>query len=142
MPVGELLQHAANHGVHHRGEVSLLLRLLGYAPENFDLLLYYAEKRRVQAPSSKPMINRSIVLSQSAMSDPGTLRAGRDTRPGCSRGSHAFRRGKTAHGSLGKRLDKAASFAFVRYWKRGGEALPGIYPFSVQTVVVIYGAQG
>ena len=46
MPVGELLQHAANHGAHHRGQVSLLLRLLGYDPENFDLVLYYAEKRR------------------------------------------------------------------------------------------------
>jgi uncharacterized damage-inducible protein DinB len=44
MPVGELLQHAANHGAHHRGQVSLLLRLLGYSPENFDLLFYYAEK--------------------------------------------------------------------------------------------------
>jgi len=43
MPVGELLLHAANHGVHHRGQVSLLLRLLGYSPDNFDLLLYFAE---------------------------------------------------------------------------------------------------
>ena len=45
MPLGELMQHAANHGVHHRGQVSLLLRLLGYNPENFDILLYYAEKQ-------------------------------------------------------------------------------------------------
>jgi uncharacterized damage-inducible protein DinB len=45
MPLGELLQHAANHGVHHRGQVSLLLRLQGAAPENFDLLFYYAERR-------------------------------------------------------------------------------------------------
>jgi uncharacterized damage-inducible protein DinB len=44
MPVGQLLQHAANHGVHHRGQVSLLLRLLGYNPENFDILFYDAEK--------------------------------------------------------------------------------------------------
>jgi uncharacterized damage-inducible protein DinB len=44
MPVGELLQHAANHGAHHRGQVSLLLRLLGYSPDNFDLLFYFAEK--------------------------------------------------------------------------------------------------
>jgi uncharacterized damage-inducible protein DinB len=44
MPIGELLQHAANHGVHHRGQVSLLLRLLGYAPADFDLLFYFAEK--------------------------------------------------------------------------------------------------
>jgi uncharacterized damage-inducible protein DinB len=49
MPVGELLQHAANHGVHHRGQVALLLRLLGYAPDNFDLLFYYAEKHGMPA---------------------------------------------------------------------------------------------
>jgi uncharacterized damage-inducible protein DinB len=49
MPVGELLQHAANHAVHHRGQVSLLLRLLGYSPDNFDLLFYHAEKRRLRA---------------------------------------------------------------------------------------------
>lgn len=45
MPLGELMHHAANHAVHHRGQVSLLLRLLGYNPDNFDLLYYYAEKR-------------------------------------------------------------------------------------------------
>jgi uncharacterized damage-inducible protein DinB len=44
MPLGELLQHAANHGVHHRGQVSLLLRLQGVTPEDFDLLFYCAEK--------------------------------------------------------------------------------------------------
>jgi uncharacterized damage-inducible protein DinB len=44
MPLGELLEHAANHGVHHRGQVSLLLRLRGYSPDNFDILFYFAEK--------------------------------------------------------------------------------------------------
>jgi uncharacterized damage-inducible protein DinB len=48
IPVGELMQHAANHGVHHRGQVSLLLRLLGYSPDDFDILFYYAEKHRPQ----------------------------------------------------------------------------------------------
>ena len=43
--LGELLQHAAMHGVHHRGQVALLLRSLGYTPGNWDLLFYDAERR-------------------------------------------------------------------------------------------------
>jgi uncharacterized damage-inducible protein DinB len=44
MVVGQLLHHAAIHGVHHRGQVALLLRTLGYVPGNFDILLYYARR--------------------------------------------------------------------------------------------------
>jgi uncharacterized damage-inducible protein DinB len=44
MPLGQLLHHAAVHGVHHRGQVALLLRTLGHAPGNFDILLYYARR--------------------------------------------------------------------------------------------------
>lgn len=48
--LGELMQHAALHGVHHRGQIALLLRLLGYTPGNFDILVFYLEK---SAPPAK-----------------------------------------------------------------------------------------
>src|SRR5690606_1861578 len=43
LPLGALLQHGVVHGIHHRGQVALLLRLLGHAPGNVDLLLYDLE---------------------------------------------------------------------------------------------------
>jgi uncharacterized damage-inducible protein DinB len=44
IPLGALMQHAANHGVHHRGQVALLVRSLGYTPGNVDMVLYDAER--------------------------------------------------------------------------------------------------
>ena len=37
VPMGRLLQHGAVHGVHHRGQVALLLRMLGRVPGNHDV---------------------------------------------------------------------------------------------------------
>jgi uncharacterized damage-inducible protein DinB len=48
-PVGELMQHAAMHAAHHRGQVALLLRTLGYVPGNFDMFLYDSEKQNASA---------------------------------------------------------------------------------------------
>jgi uncharacterized damage-inducible protein DinB len=45
VPLGDLLQHAAVHAVHHRGQVALLLRTLGQVPGNFDWLLYVERER-------------------------------------------------------------------------------------------------
>lgn len=47
MQMGYLMQHAAIHGVHHRAQVAVLLRMLGCVPGNFDMLVYYAAKRSV-----------------------------------------------------------------------------------------------
>ncbi len=49
MILGQLMQHAANHGVHHRGQVALLIRALGHTPGNVDLLFYDAEQQGVTA---------------------------------------------------------------------------------------------
>jgi uncharacterized damage-inducible protein DinB len=38
MPIGELLHHGVNHAVHHRGQVALMLRMVGYIPGNFDII--------------------------------------------------------------------------------------------------------
>lgn len=47
--LSDLLQHVIVHGIHHRGQVALLLRLLGHAPGNFDALFYQLRASSEQA---------------------------------------------------------------------------------------------
>lgn len=47
--LGDLLHHAAIHAVHHRGQVAVLFRALGYTPGNFDWLVYAGERRKAAA---------------------------------------------------------------------------------------------
>lgn len=49
MPMGELLHHSIIHGAHHRGQVAVLLRELGYSPGSFDILFYYADQKDISA---------------------------------------------------------------------------------------------
>jgi uncharacterized damage-inducible protein DinB len=49
LPLGDLMQHAAVHGVHHRGQAALLLRVLGHTPGDFDVLYYHAARARAAA---------------------------------------------------------------------------------------------
>lgn len=46
LSIGEMMHHAAIHGVHHRGQVALLLRSLGCIPGDFDMLFYYMQRRQ------------------------------------------------------------------------------------------------
>jgi uncharacterized damage-inducible protein DinB len=50
IPMYGLLEHAAIHAVHHRGQVSLLMRMLGVAPGNYDLVVFDIQARETTAP--------------------------------------------------------------------------------------------
>ncbi len=45
-PAWQIVLHFANHGTHHRGQVSGFLRALGHTPPPVDLIVYYREMYR------------------------------------------------------------------------------------------------
>ena len=45
LSLGEIMMHAANHNAHHRGQVSMMLRILGHTSGNIDQLFYHGERR-------------------------------------------------------------------------------------------------
>lgn len=47
--IGHILQHLANHGSYHRGQVTTLLRQLGATPVNTDMIGFYRERAAAKA---------------------------------------------------------------------------------------------
>lgn len=43
-PLWQMLQHVANHGTYHRGQIATLLRQLGAKPISTDLIFFYRER--------------------------------------------------------------------------------------------------
>jgi len=48
-PIGHILQHLANHGSYHRGQITTLLRQLGATPVNTDMIGFYRERAAAKA---------------------------------------------------------------------------------------------
>ena len=44
--VGEIVRHIVNHGAYHRGQIVTMLRQLGHAAPNTDLIAYYRVKAK------------------------------------------------------------------------------------------------
>jgi uncharacterized damage-inducible protein DinB len=42
-PLWQIVLHAVNHGTHHRGQASSMIRAMGHTPPPLDLIFYYRE---------------------------------------------------------------------------------------------------
>ena len=45
LTIGEMLHHGVNHNIHHRGQLAVLIRQLGLAPVNVDIMFDYGHRR-------------------------------------------------------------------------------------------------
>jgi uncharacterized damage-inducible protein DinB len=43
-PLWQLIQHLVNHGSYHRGQITMMLRILGAKPAGTDLITFYRER--------------------------------------------------------------------------------------------------
>lgn len=50
--IGHILQHIANHGSYHRGQVTTLLRQLGATPVSTDMIGFYRERAAAAAKAA------------------------------------------------------------------------------------------
>jgi uncharacterized damage-inducible protein DinB len=49
--IANILQHLANHGSYHRGQITTLLRQLGAKPVSTDMIGFYRERAAAKAAS-------------------------------------------------------------------------------------------
>jgi uncharacterized damage-inducible protein DinB len=49
-PLGQCMQHVANHSTYHRGQVTAMLRQLGAKPTSTDLIGFYRERAVAAQP--------------------------------------------------------------------------------------------
>ena len=59
-PLWQMLQHLANHGSYHRGQITSMLRQLSVVPAATDLILFYRE--RAGKPPSQPLDPSTVRL--------------------------------------------------------------------------------
>lgn len=45
-PLWQSIQHLANHGSYHRGQIAAMLRQVGSKPAHTDLIVFYRERQR------------------------------------------------------------------------------------------------
>ena len=50
-PLWHLMRHMVNHSTYHRGQITTMLRQLGYQPVSTDLVLYFREQQQTAIPN-------------------------------------------------------------------------------------------